>query len=357
MSPSRVPPSSLSALALSLGEPAGIGPDIALLAWENRIELDLPAFFITGDPELLKARAARLGVPAVIRECAPEDAVRLFADVVPVVPAGPRATAEPGVPDATSGPAAKAAIDTAVRLVQAGRAAAVVTNPIAKAVLYADGFAFPGHTEYLAHLAGDPPPRPVMMIWSPELAVIPATIHIPVADISRRLTRELLVETGRIAARDLRERFGIAHPRLAFCGLNPHAGEQGTIGREDEEITRPAIEALRYEGIDARGPFPADTLFHAKARAGYDVVIGAYHDQVLAPVKTLAFDRAVNVTLGLPFVRTSPDHGTAFDIAGTGRADPSSLVEALRLARRLADVDARNRAAAEPELAIAGRPA
>ena len=351
MSPQSVPPSPLSALALSLGEPAGIGPDIALLAWENRLALDLPAFFITGDPELLKARAARLGVPAVIHACVPEEAVGLFADVLPVVPAGPRATAAPGVPDASSGPAAKAAIDVAVTLVQAGRAAAVVTNPIAKSVLYADGFAFPGHTEYLAHLAGSPPPRPVMMIWSPELAVIPATIHIPVSDISRLLTRELLVETGRIAARDLTERFGIAHPRLAFCGLNPHAGEQGTIGHEDEEITRPAVEELRREGIDARGPFPADTLFHARARTGYDVVIGAYHDQVLAPVKTLAFDRAVNVTLGLPFVRTSPDHGTAFDIAGTGRADPSSLVEALRLARRLADVDTRRRAAAEPELA------
>jgi 4-hydroxythreonine-4-phosphate dehydrogenase len=351
MSLFRVLPSSPSSLALSLGEPAGIGPDIALLAWENRVALDLPAFFITGDPEVLKARAARLGVPAVIHTSAPEEAAGLFSDVLPVVPAGPRATAAPGVPDATSGPAAKAAIDAAVGLVQAGRAAAVVTNPIAKSVLYADGFAFPGHTEYLAHLAGDPPPRPVMMIWSPELAVIPATIHIPVADVSRRLTLELLVETGRIAARDLTERFGIAHPRLAFCGLNPHAGEQGTIGHEDEEITRPAVEALRREGIDARGPFPADTLFHARARAGYDVVIGAYHDQVLAPVKMLAFDRAVNVTLGLPFVRTSPDHGTAFDIAGTGRADPSSLVEALRLARRLADVDAQRREAAEPELA------
>ena len=357
MSSSPVPPSSVPALALTLGEPAGIGPDIALLAWENRAELNLPAFFITGDPALLETRAARLGVPAVIRRSTPEEAARLFPDVVPVVPAGPTVTAAPGMPDETSGPAAKAAIDAAVRLVQAGRAAAIVTNPIAKSVLYADGFAYPGHTEYLAHLAGEPPPRPVMMIWSPELAVIPATIHIPVADIPRRLTRDLLVETGRIAARDLAGRFGIARPRLAFCGLNPHAGEQGTIGREDEEITRPAVEALRREGIDARGPFPADTLFHARARAGYDVVIGAYHDQVLAPVKTLAFDRAVNVTLGLPFVRTSPDHGTAFDIAGTGRADPSSLVEALRLARRLADVDAGHRSRAEPALAVAGRPA
>lgn len=345
--PERPAPSP--ALALTLGEPAGIGPDIALLAWEHRAALELPAFFVTGDPACLRARADQLGVPAVIRPCTPEEASNLFADVLPVVPAGPVVSAQPGAPDATSGPAAKAAIDVAVRLVQDGRASAVVTNPIAKSVLYSAGFAFPGHTEYLAHLTGDAAMRPVMMIWSPELAVIPATIHIPVAEVASQLTTELLVETGRIAARDLERRFGIARPRLAFCGLNPHAGEHGTIGREDEEITRPAVAALRGEGIDARGPFPADTLFHAKARAGYDVVIGAYHDQVLAPVKTLAFDRAVNVTLGLPFIRTSPDHGTAFDIAGTSTADPSSLIEALRLARRLADVDRAALAAASVE--------
>lgn len=335
-------PAPTPALALTLGEPAGIGPDITLLAWENRATLALPPFFVTGDPACLKERAARLGVPATIRTCTPEEAPRLFPDVLPVVPAGPVVTAQPGVPDATSGDAAREAIDAAVRLVQAGRASAVVTNPIAKSVLYGAGFAFPGHTEYLAHLAGDATLRPVMMIWSPELAVIPATIHIPIAEVAARLTSSLLVETGRIAARDLQHRFGLARPRLTFCGLNPHAGEHGTIGREDEEITRPAVAALRAEGIDARGPFPADTLFHAKARAGYDVVVGAYHDQVLAPVKTLAFDRAVNVTLGLPFIRTSPDHGTACDIAGTGTADPSSLVEALRLADRLAQADRAN---------------
>ncbi|MFT0861581.1 4-hydroxythreonine-4-phosphate dehydrogenase PdxA [Ancylobacter sp. G4_0304] len=334
MNPSRSP-----ALALSLGEPAGIGPDIALMAFARRAEADLPPFFVTGDEHCLRERARRLGLPVEIRASTPAQASEVFATALPVVAAGPRATAAPGTPDATSGPAPRAAIDAAVRFTQSGEAAAVVTNPISKAVLYSTGFSFPGHTEYLAHLAGEPAPRPVMMIWSPELAVIPATIHIPVADISRVLTQELLVETGRIAAHDLSHRFGLARPRLAFCGLNPHAGEQGTIGREDEEITRPAIETLRREGIDARGPFPADTLFHAAARPNYDVVIGAYHDQVLAPVKTLAFDRAVNVTLGLPFVRTSPDHGTAFDIAGTGRADPASLIEALRLARRLADRD------------------
>ncbi|WP_421697279.1 4-hydroxythreonine-4-phosphate dehydrogenase PdxA [Ancylobacter sp.] len=328
------------ALALTVGEPAGIGPDITLAAWLTRQERALPAFFAIGDAAVLRRRAVVLGLDVPVRECAPEEAAALFPDALPIVSAGPAVTAAPGHPDETSAPAARAAIDDAVALVKAGRATAVVTNPISKAVLYADGFAFPGHTEYLAHLAGTPAPRPVMMIWSPELAVIPATIHVPLADVPRLLTRELIIETARITAHDLRHRFGIEAPRLAICGLNPHAGEEGTLGREDEEVTRPAVEALRQEGIDARGPLPADTLFHAAARATYDAAIGAYHDQVLAPAKALAFDRAVNVTLGLPFVRTSPDHGTAFALAGTGRADPSSLIEALRLAHRLSARDA-----------------
>lgn len=328
------------ALALTLGEPAGIGPDITLAAWLTRQEGELPAFFAVGDAAVLRRRAAALGLDVPVRECAPEEAATFFPDTLPIVSAGPTVTAAPGYPDETSAPSARAAIDDAVALVKAGRASAVVTNPISKAVLYADGFAFPGHTEYLAHLAGTPAPRPVMMIWSPELAVIPATIHVPLAEVPRLLTRELIIETARITAHDLRHRFGIEAPRLAICGLNPHAGEEGTLGREDEEVTRPAVEALRQEGIDARGPLPADTLFHAAARATYDAAIGAYHDQVLAPAKALAFDRAVNVTLGLPFVRTSPDHGTAFALAGTGRADPSSLIEALRLAHRLSVRDA-----------------
>ena len=332
-----MPPARSPVLALSLGEPAGIGPDIALMAWLRRVELSLPAFFMTGDAACLRARADHLGIDVPVQACSPGEAMGIFAHALPVVLAGPTVTALPGKPDTSSGPAARAAIDAAVALTQSGNAAAVVTNPISKAVLYADGFSFPGHTEYLAYLTGDASLRPVMMIWSPLLAVIPATIHVPIADVPRLLTHDLLVETGRIAARDMTERFGLLNPRLAFCGLNPHAGEQGTIGREDEEITRPAIETLRSEGIDARGPFPADTLFHAAARSNYDVAIGAYHDQVLAPAKTLAFDSAVNVTLGLPFVRTSPDHGTAFDIAGSGTANPSSLIEAIRLARRLAD--------------------
>jgi 4-hydroxythreonine-4-phosphate dehydrogenase len=174
-----------------------------------------------------------------------------------------------------------------------------------------------------------------MMLWSPELAVVPVTIHLPLKDVIAKLTGDLVVETGRIVARDLRDRFGIARPRLAVAGLNPHAGEDGALGDEDLTVVRPAVERLKAEGIDARGPLPADSLFHQAARASYDVALAMYHDQALIPIKTLAFDHAVNVTLGLPFVRTSPDHGTAFDIAGTGRADPTSLIAALQLAARL----------------------
>lgn len=324
-------------LALSLGEPAGIGPDIALAAWLRRERDQIPPFLAIGDPGCLARRAASLGLDVPLAVATPDDAMATFANALPVLPAGPPATAAPGRPDGSSAVSARIAIETAADLVRSGRAAAIVTNPIAKSVLYEAGFRFPGHTEFLAHLVGEPPLHPVMLIWSEELAVVPATIHVPLAEVPRLLTRELLVETCRIVAHDYRHRFGCARPRLAVCGLNPHAGEDGTIGREDEDVVRPAVEALRAEGIDARGPLPADTLFHAAARKTYDVAIGAYHDQVLAPVKALAFDRAVNVTLGLPFVRTSPDHGTAFDIAGTGRADPSSLIAALKLARRLAD--------------------
>jgi 4-hydroxythreonine-4-phosphate dehydrogenase len=220
-----------------------------------------------------------------------------------------------------------------------------VTNPVAKSVLYQGGFNEPGHTEYLAKLSfeqtGDPA-WPVMMLWSPEVAVVPVTIHMPFKEVPQRLTRDLIFETGRVVARDLANRFGIARPRLAIAGLNPHAGEDGAMGREDATVVRPAVERLIADGIDARGPLPADTMFHEAARQTYDAALCMYHDQALIPIKTLAFDHAVNVTLGLPFIRTSPDHGTAFDIAGTGKANPSSLIAALKLAARLATAD-RNR--------------
>lgn len=320
-------------LALTLGEPAGIGPDLALRLFAERKQRDLPPFFIAGDAAFLSGRAKLLSLDVTISECAPDEAAEVFAERLPVVPTLVAATAAPGHPDETSATAARAAIDLAVGAVQNGDASAVVTNPIAKHVMQAGGFSFPGHTEYLAHLARAA--RPVMLIWSEELAVVPVTIHVPLRDVPTTLTRELIVESARIVARDYALRFGVERARLAICGLNPHAGENGTIGREDEDIVAPAIHALREEGIEASGPHPADSLFHEEARRRYDVALGMYHDQVLAPVKALAFDRAVNVTLGLPFVRTSPDHGTAFALAGTGNANPSSLEAALKLAHRL----------------------
>jgi 4-hydroxythreonine-4-phosphate dehydrogenase len=331
------------ALALTLGEPAGIGPDITLAAWQRRAELDLPPFYLLADPDFVAERARLLGLKVPLRVAAAEDAAGIFPSALPVIALAEKVTAAPGRPDATSAPAAIASIRRAVADVFAGRADAVVTNPVAKAVLYRTGFAEPGHTEFLAKLAQEHTGRawhPVMMLWSDELAVVPVTIHLPVREVPSQLTTDLIVATGRIVARDLKERFGIARPRLALAGLNPHAGEEGALGEEDRSVVASAVEQLRAEGIDARGPLPADTMFHDAARRTYDAALAMYHDQALIPIKTLAFDHAVNVTLGLPFVRTSPDHGTAFDIAATGRADPTSLIAALKLAARLVGASA-----------------
>ena len=325
-------------LALTIGEPAGIGPDLTLALWRRRAELDLPVFYLIGEADFLQRRARALGLDVAVAEVTPAQAAATFARALPVVPLGLAVTAAPGKPDATSAPAAIAAIRRAVADVMAGEAAAVVTNPIAKTVLTRAGFPDPGHTEYLARLAQETtgkPVTPVMMLWSNELAVVPVTIHIPLREVFSALSTALIADTGRIVARDLTARFGIARPRLAVAALNPHAGEEGTLGEEDITIVAPAVKQLRAQGIDAVGPLPADTLFHERARATYDVALCMYHDQALIPIKTLAFDHGVNVTLGLPFVRTSPDHGTAFDIAGTGRGDSSSLVAALALAARL----------------------
>jgi 4-hydroxythreonine-4-phosphate dehydrogenase len=329
-------------LALTIGEPAGIGPDLTLRLWDERRARGVPPFLLLGDPVCLAGRARQLGLNVPIAECDAATAGDRFDSALPVQPLGLAATAHAGRPDETSAAVAKAAVERAVALVQRAEAAAIVTNPIAKSVMQQKGFAFPGHTEFLASLAaaeGGPAPRPVMLIWSETLAVVPVTIHIPLADVPKVLTEDLIVDTGRIVARDY-ARFDVADPRLAVCGLNPHAGEAGTLGREDDAVIRPAVERLNRMGIAATGPHSADTLFHEGARRRYDVVLGMYHDQVLIPAKTLAFHRAVNVTLGLPFVRTSPDHGTAFDLAGSGKADPSSLLAALKLARRLADAPA-----------------
>jgi len=327
-----------SPLALTSGEPAGIGPDITLAAWLKRRELDLPPFYLLGDRGFLAERAKALGLAVAFADVSAEEASAAFPRALPVVATGKPATARPGKPDETSAGAALASIRQAVADVVSGKASAVVTNPIAKNVLYRAGFRHPGHTEFLAELAasGGRAPQPVMMLWSPALAVVPVTIHVSVREALAQLSTDLIVSTARIVVSDMKARFGLATPRLAISGLNPHAGEDGTLGMEDVEIVAPAVEILRSEGIAARGPLPADTMFHAAARNAYDCAICMYHDQALIPIKTIAFEDAVNVTLGLPFVRTSPDHGTAFDIAGTGKANPSSLVAAIRLAARMA---------------------
>ncbi|WFU44733.1 4-hydroxythreonine-4-phosphate dehydrogenase PdxA [Bradyrhizobium sp. CB82] len=325
-------------LALTLGEPAGIGPDITIAAWLRRNELALPAFYLLGDDALIARRAKALGADIKVARVRAEEAVAAFPDALPVVATGEIATADPGRPDETSAAAALASIRQAVADVREGRAGAVVTNPIAKSVLYRAGFRHPGHTEFLAELAEQDgrAPQPVMMLWSPRLAVVPVTIHLSLRDALAQLSRELIVSTVRIVAAELKSRFGIGRPRIAISGLNPHAGEDGSLGDEEQTIVTPAIKILRNDGIEARGPLPADTMFHDAVRKTYDCAVCMYHDQALIPIKTLAFDDAVNVTLGLPFIRTSPDHGTAFDIAGTGKANPASLIAALQLASRMA---------------------
>jgi 4-hydroxythreonine-4-phosphate dehydrogenase len=322
-------------LALTLGDPAGIGPDITLLAWTARTQQAIPPFVLIGDAAVLAERARALGLSVSMAELSePDAAADLFPRALPVLSVASPGTVIAGRPDQAAAPAITQSIERAVSLVQHGAATAVVTNPIAKAVLYGAGFPFPGHTEYLAALASAKgrPLLPVMMLASPTLKVVPVTIHVPLKDVPPLLTGELILATIEITARDLGRYFGFERPRLAVSGLNPHAGEQGALGREEIDIVAPAIQAARAKGLDVTGPHPADTLFHTGARATYDAAICMYHDQALVPFKTLAFEEGVNVTLGLPFIRTSPDHGTAFGIAGTGRASPRSLIEALRLA-------------------------
>lgn len=325
-------------LAVTQGDPSGIGPEIALKAFRARDAAGLAPFFVVGDPALFAHASQALGLDVDIEATTPLGAGAVFARALPVVPLGGAVSGLAGQPDSRDAPLTIRAIERAVECIARGEARAVVTNPISKQVLYAAGFKHPGHTEFLGELAlryFGAEARPVMMLWAPELAVVPVTIHVALADVPGLLTRDLLVETGRVVAADLTNRFGVAAPRLAFAGLNPHAGEGGAMGREEIDVIAPAVEALRAMGIEASGPHPADTLFHAAARAKYDVALCPTHDQALIPIKTLAFDRGVNVTLGLPFARTSPDHGTAFDIAGKGVADASSLIEAIRLAGRI----------------------
>ncbi|WBV45411.1 4-hydroxythreonine-4-phosphate dehydrogenase PdxA [Pseudoroseomonas cervicalis] len=314
-------------LILTMGEPSGIGGEIAAAAW-RALRGTGPCFLYLGDPSLLGDTPWR----AVDR---PEQAAEAFATALPVLPLRLAAPARPGQPDPRNAAAVIEAIRQGVARVQAGQGSALVTNPIQKSVLTAAGFRHPGHTEFLAELAPGGGP-PVMLLAAAGLRTVPVTIHQSLRSAIEDLTPELILRIARATAEGLRRDFGIAAPRLALCGLNPHAGEDGTMGHEDRDIIAPAIATLRAEGIDARGPYPSDTLFTPQARQGYDVALGMYHDQALIPVKTLDMAGGVNVTLGLSIIRTSPDHGTALDIAGQRRADPGSLVAALRLAAELA---------------------
>lgn len=334
IAPTRdTPPSGMperpAPIAVTIGDPAGIGPDITLASWLERSRQGLPPFMLYGDPGVLAQRARALGwsVPIATVGTAAE-AGDAFASALPVRDV--RASADALV---------VAAIEAAVAAVVAGEAPALVTNPATKKALQGPSLPYPGHTELLAALAarhhGGRVFRPVMMLAADELRVVPTTVHIPLAAVPAALTRQLLVDTMRTTAAALRLDFGIAAPRLAVCGLNPHAGEGGLIGTEEDQVILPAIAELVAEGVIVAGPLSADTLFHAEARRSYDAAIAMYHDQALIPIKTLAFDRGVNVTLGLPFVRTSPDHGTAFALAGTGKARPGSFIAALRLAAEL----------------------
>lgn len=318
-----------------MGEPAGIGGEIALLAWQRRDEAPLPPFFLLDDPARLERLAAGLGweIPLAVI-AAPAEAAAVFPRALPVLPLTLPGRPRPGQPDSANAPAVLQAIERAVAFCRSGEAGAMVTNPIHKAALYAAGFRHPGHTEYLAALCGDV--MPVMMLASERLRVVPVTIHVSLRHAIASLTTDLIVRTARIAAADLQQKFGIRQPRLAIAGLNPHAGESGAMGGEDAELVAPAVAQLQADGIDARGPLPPDTLFHDAARARYDAAICMYHDQALIPIKTLDFHTAVNVTLGLPVIRTSPDHGTAFDIAGKGIARPDSLIAAIRMAAEMA---------------------
>jgi len=327
-------------LAVSMGDPAGIGLELAARVWAERQAA--PPFFFVGDPDALERASARLGLPApklnVIEKAADAAGETGVLDVLNV----PLAIEEtPGEPDPVNAGPTIEAITRSVQAAQAGAASGVVTLPIAKAILHTADFGFPGHTEFIAHLTKDDPwPQtrgPVMMLAGPSLKVALATIHTPLAQVSGALTQDRVAQVARIVGESLKRDFGIASPRIALCGLNPHAGEDGHIGREEIETINPAAAALRGEGWDIADARSADALFHDAARTSYDAVIALYHDQGLIPIKTLHFWDAVNVTLGLPIIRTSPDHGTGFDIAGTGRARDDSFRAALNLAWAMAE--------------------
>lgn len=333
---------SLAPLALTMGDPAGVGPELTLAAWE-RLRGGHP-FVVIADPDALAGLARALGREVPLRTVETmAEAAAVFPRALPVLAERLAAPVVPGRPDPAHARTIIASVERAVALARSGAASAVVTNPLAKTTLLEAGIGHTGHTMWLKELAGGG--TPVMMLAGPMLRVVPVTVHIPLAEVPRALTTEAIVTAGRVTAAALAEDFGLAAPRLAVAALNPHAGESGTVGREEIEVIAPAVAALRALGIDATGPHPGDSLFHADARARYDAALCMYHDQALIPIKALDFANAVNVTLGLPIVRTSPDHGTAYGIAGRGEADPTSLVAALAMAALIADRRGRRRAA------------
>ena len=327
-------------LALTLGDPAGIGPEIVLGAW-RQLRAEGPTFAVIGDSRLMASMAGNDPVRSIAD---PAEAGDLFGDALPVIDIPLDSPVEPGRPTPQAAPQIVSWIETAVALALAGQVSGIVTAPIAKAPLYEAGFKFPGHTEFLGELTRDAPYAgvrgPIMMLAAGDLRTTLVTVHEPLARVPGLLSVDRIVETATITAEALRRDFGLPSPRLAVAGLNPHAGEGGALGREDLEIVAPAVQALRAAGIDAQGPWPSDTLFPADMRARYDAAVCMYHDQALIPVKMLDIWGGVNVTLGLPIVRTSPDHGTAFDIAGKGVARPDSLIAAIRMA---ADIAGRRR--------------
>ena len=325
----------LRPLALTMGEPAGIAGEIVVKVWHAPDGRPIPRFAVIGDPDWLRAEAHRIKSHShVVEVSSLDEAAARFHEGVPVLPLRLATRAAPGKPDGRNAQAVIGAIEMAVSLARRGEASGVVTNPIHKATLYDAGFTFPGHTEYLASLCGGA--TPVMMLAIEGLRVVPVTVHLSLAQAVRALSSEAIVAAAAITHQALIKDFDIASPQLAVAALNPHAGENGAMGDEEKTVIAPALAQLRARGIAAVGPLPADTLFHAGARKRFDAAICMYHDQALIPLKTLDFAGGVNVTLGLPIVRTSPDHGTAFDIAGQDRADPTSLLAALRMAERIA---------------------
>ena len=321
-------------LALTMGEPAGIGGEVALNAWAGRSDVTAP-FFVIDDPGRLADLSRQIGAMTAIKIIqSPSEAIAVFDSALPVMGIALPVEAVPGEPDPANASAVLSSIETAVRLVMSGEAGAVVTNPVHKQTLYEADFPHPGHTEFLAALSGDDI-VPVMMLAAGGFRVVPVTVHQSLAEALKSLNTGAITQAGLITAEALKRDFGIPNPRIAVAGLNPHAGEGGALGSEEDQIIAPAVSALTEVGIDAFGPVAPDTLFTSQARNGYDAALCMYHDQALIPIKTVAFETAVNITLGLPFVRTSPDHGTAFDIAGTGKADETSLVAALNMAAEM----------------------